>query len=113
MDAVGGCTMDLLDGWYFVIEDLVFTLVFLLFVFVDAMGSSSDITSLASRILIKQSMFCRVLLCVVTTYSLDWSILKMVVVHGGLLVLCCEWFRLCRYNLGGDEKGWVGGKFFG
>ncbi len=33
--------------------------------------------------------------------------------HGGVQVLCCEWFLLCRYNLGGDEKGGGGGKFFG
>jgi hypothetical protein len=39
--------------------------------------------------------------------------LKTVVVHGGVLVLCFEQFRLCRYKLGGDKKGRVGGKFFG
>jgi hypothetical protein len=34
------------------------------------------------------------------------------VVHGGVLVFgCCERFMLCRYNLGGDEKGGGGGKF--
>ncbi len=46
-------------------------------------------------------------------YSVDWSIFTMVVVHGGVQVLCCEQFWLCRYNLGGDEKGGGGGKFFG
>ena len=45
---------------------------------------------------------------------MDWSIFTMVMVHGGVLVLgYCEWFRLCRYNLGGDEKGGVGVKFCG
>ncbi len=46
-------------------------------------------------------------------YSVDWSIFTTVVVHGEVQVLCCEWFRLCRYNLGGDEKGGGGGEFFG
>ncbi len=44
---------------------------------------------------------------------MDRSIFTMVVVHGGVQVLCCERFRLCRCNLGGDEKGEGGGKFFG
>ncbi len=45
---------------------------------------------------------------------MDWSIITMVLVHGGVLVLCCcERFRLCRNNLGGNEKGGGGGKFFG
>jgi hypothetical protein len=43
----------------------------------------------------------------------DRSIFTMVVVHGGVQVLCCEQFQLCRYNLGGDEKEGGGGKFFG
>ncbi len=45
---------------------------------------------------------------------MDQSILPTVVVHGRVQVLgCCERFRLCRYNLGGDEKEGGGGKFFG
>ncbi len=44
---------------------------------------------------------------------MDRSIFTTVVVHGGVLVLsCCERFSLCRYILGGDEKGGGGGKFF-
>ncbi len=43
---------------------------------------------------------------------MDGSIFTMVVVHGGVQVLCCEWFWLCRYNLGEYEKGGGGGKFF-
>ncbi len=44
---------------------------------------------------------------------MDWSIFTMVVVHGGVQVLCCEQFWLCRYNLGGDIKGGGGWKFLG
>jgi hypothetical protein len=39
----------------------------------------------------------------------DWSIFTTVVVHGGVQVLCCKRFWLCRDNLGGNEKGGVGG----
>jgi hypothetical protein len=53
-------------------------------------------------------------LCVwATAYSVDRSIFTTVVVHGGGQVNCCERFQLCRYNLGGNEKGGGGGKFFG
>ncbi len=44
---------------------------------------------------------------------MDQSIFTMVVVHGGVQALCCEQFWLCRYNLGGDEKGGGGEKYFG
>jgi hypothetical protein len=30
-------------------------------------------------------------------------------VHGGVQVLCCKRFQLCRDNLGGDEKEGGGG----
>jgi hypothetical protein len=43
---------------------------------------------------------------------MDRSIFTMVVVHGGVQVLCCKWFWLCRDNLGRDEKEGGGGKFF-
>jgi hypothetical protein len=53
-----------------------------------------------------------VFLCVwARAYSADWSIFTMVVVHGGVQVLCCKQFQLCRDNLRGDEKGGGGGKF--
>jgi hypothetical protein len=43
----------------------------------------------------------------------DWSILSMVVVHGGVQVLCCEQFWVHRDNLGGVGKGTSGRKFIG
>ncbi len=44
---------------------------------------------------------------------MDCSIFTMVVVHGGVQVLCCKRFQLCRDNIGGDEKGGGGGKLIG
>ncbi len=40
---------------------------------------------------------------------MDWSILITVVVHGGVQVLCCKQFWVCRVNIRGDEKGEVVG----
>ncbi len=44
---------------------------------------------------------------------MDRSIFTMVVVHGGVQVLCCDQFWLCRYNLVGDIKGGGGWKVLG
>ncbi len=51
-------TMDLFGRRLLIVADFVFDLVFFLhFGFIDAMGSSSDVKSVDTRILIKQSMF--------------------------------------------------------
>ncbi len=115
MDAVDLSTMDLFGGRLLIVADFVFALVFFLrFGFIDAIGLSSDVKSVDPRILIKRSMF---LLCVVVRMGdgifCGLSIFTTVMVHGGVQVLCCERFWLCRYNLGGDEKGGGGWKFFG
>jgi hypothetical protein len=78
------------------------------------MGSSSDVKSENPCILIKQSMF----LPHVVVHMGDGIFCVLVKIYngvdsGGVQVLCCEQFWLCRYNLGGDIKGGGGWKFLG
>ncbi len=94
VDAVDVPAMALFGGRLLIVADFVFVLVFFFCLgFIDAIGSSSEVESVDPCILIKRSMFCRVLLCVwARAYSADWSIFTTVVVHGGVQVLCCKQF---------------------